>query len=108
MEFAFDFEVREGDESAAEAGDGCPPPPEIPERPTPWGPDPAADMRLLTWALLGGVAGLGVLKLALFTVGGAVAASVLGAVFVAAHGLLLAAGGAWFWEHRYQGASGPP
>jgi hypothetical protein len=79
------------------------PPPATPEPPGPIPPAaPEADMRGLTWVLLGIVAGLGALKLALFAVGGALATGLLGAVFVAAHGLLLAAGGTWFWGERYR------
>ncbi len=84
-------------------GDGFVPPPPAPNPPERLPPaDPRSDLRALTWTLLVSVAALSALKLALFAVGGALAAAALGAVFVAAHGLLIAGGGTWFWQERYR------
>ncbi len=79
-----------------------PPPPVAPERPEPWGarPDPAADTWRITLGIAGVVLGLGVLKLGLFLVGGALASTALGVVFVLAHAAVIAGGGWWFGGYR--------
>lgn len=77
------------------------PPAEVPGRRGTPPPDPSGDVWRLTWVLLGVVLGLGVMKVALFAVGGALAMCVLGAAFVAIHAVVLAAGATWFWDKRY-------
>jgi len=100
-----DLDLRELDAifelELADEGGGQLPPDERPEPRRLPGPDPAADVWRLTWTVLGVVAGLGALKVGLFLVGGAFAMSVVGTLFVVVHALVLAAGGAWFWDKRY-------
>ncbi|MBA2321911.1 MAG: hypothetical protein H0V89_12245 [Deltaproteobacteria bacterium] len=96
----YEVELPE-DQGPPEPGDDSVPPTEVPGRRRMPPADPAGDVWRLTWVLLGVVLGLGVMKVALFAVGGALAMTVLGAAFVAVHGLLIAAGATWFWDKRY-------
>lgn len=82
------------------ADQGWPPPPASPS-PSGRRPRPTGEGAGVTAVIVAVIVALGALKLALFTVGGALAAWAVGAVFVAAHGAALAAGAAWFWPHRY-------
>ena len=80
-----------------------PPPPAVPpDRPEPWGgrPDPVADTWRITLGIAGVVLGLGLLKLGLFMVGGALASTALGVVFVVAHAVVIVGGGWWFGGYR--------
>lgn len=85
-----------------DGGFGPPPPPAAPERPDPWGgrPDPVIDTWRITLGIAGVVLVLGLLKLGLFLVGGALGSTLLGAVFVVAHAVVIAGGGAWFGGYR--------
>ena len=80
-----------------------PPPPSEPE---PWrGGEPSwADEETpgLTWAIVGSVAILGLLKVGFF-MGGSMLTTLISAVlFVALHGLFIMVGASWFWPRRYR------
>lgn len=60
------------------------------------------EMWALSWALLGSVFLLGLLKLAFFATSSVLATMLVSVLFVAAHGAFIAIGGSWFWGYRHR------